>query len=259
MYVTAENYQELKVWAFKLNRRIGNLDRVVCLRLEGRRPSIEQGDGGENEVRNNLFELIHQVSLACEAFPRDTVDLWAARWIGYNSNSNFHDAPVEDKVEPGEAQVAGRTVQLNASVEQLNQVQRQIQIDLAQFRQDMDDLEQLRLSGHNTKTTSSVNRNEIEEISRKWMPNSDAAEIRRSMSEREMNERRVKLRLPKYNDWIVFSSRAALASDDSVASIAAIPDDNSSASGVSAILRFRKSHYILHKPTNRYRGYISFT
>jgi len=163
------------------------------------------------------------VSLACEAFPRDTVDLWAARWIGYNSNSNFHDDPVEDKVEPGEAQVAGRTVQLNALVEQLNQVQRQI--DLAPFRQDMDDLEQLRFSGHNTKTTSSVNRNEIEKISRKWMPNSDTIEIQRSVNEREVNERRVALRLPKFNEWIYFSSRVALTSNDSVASIAAIPDD----------------------------------
>ncbi len=86
MFVTREQFLELKEWAFKLDRQIVDFDRLVCRRIEERNASDEPAASDASE---KVDELVHrhllQLSLACAAYPRDTVDLWAARWIGHNS------------------------------------------------------------------------------------------------------------------------------------------------------------------------------
>jgi hypothetical protein len=190
-FVTREQFLDLKEWAFKLGHQMGEFDRLVCRSLEEGNASDEIDGSDASETADDLVHRhLYQLSLACAAYPRDTVDLWAARWIGYNS-----------------------TLALPYPV------------DLEQYRQDIDDLEQLWESGRSPDLRPKSNSEETEELLSKWLPGMDVAEIRNTTIEQEKNQQRLDQLLPPYSNWKFFSSRAVLGCDEGASPIVSIPED----------------------------------
>lgn len=190
-FVTLEQFLELKEWAFKLGLQMADLDQIVCRHLEERNASHEPVSSGQGEeVGESVQRHLQQLSLACAAYPRDTVDLWAARWIGYNS-----------------------TLALSYPV------------DLEQYRQDLDDLERLWDNGRSPDLRPKSNSEETEELLSKWLPRMDVAEIRNTTKEQEKNQQRLDQLLPPYSNWKFFSSRAVLGCDEGSTPVVSIPED----------------------------------